>query len=515
MGKKLTSWEKASRERELERDREKRATVVERNRVAYRNAKQSELNEKIESSKERVEAWESLYGNIINLPKRTYELLKSQSGLFENLGKNIPVKLPAFTRKIEIIPIENNYNLKSYKSSKSVNALHSEIKLSIEEYSKKYNKLYISWLDFIFKTKQSYKSYISNAETELEKVIAEDEKRKTAFIDLLKEYEQLIEIENQQFKLKVENEEEIIKEDYKTFSLELGKIIENKSANLKRIKTDFSDLEKPIFYQVLLGLLPIDFDLKPQKYLTNNPSKFKIGISRVTQSEASIYIQLASESFPLDDIQLVMLKERHSEKTLTKAQVKEVEQNYYSGLLLSYAYYMFKYTEIEALQLRVVVKMPDPATGNNILKLIQGVKILKTEFEKINISKIIPCEAVKNFSNLNYIFSEDLIYWSGSHYSNFYSIEKDILEALLSDDEIEIPEDFKGLKKIKTSKSEELESLEYNLSKLVINKKDKTDATKNQKEKSNKNEIPAVKQMTKINRASKEIEDILKELEEL
>jgi hypothetical protein len=513
MGKKLTSWEKAARERELEREREKRANVVERKRVAYRKAKQSELKEQIESSKERVEAWETLYENIINLPKRTFEVFKNKSTLFENLGKNIPTKVPAFTRTIEIIPIENVYNIKSFKSSNNINILKSETKLTIEEYANKYNKLYISWLDFIFKTKQSFNNHILNKEAELEKEITQDEKKKAEFINFLNEYKKLIDLENHEFKLTVDKDEKVIKEDYESFSLELGKIIENKITNLKLIKKEFSDFEKPVFYQVLLRLLPIDFDLKPQKYLTNNPSKLKVGISKVTQSEASIYIQITQESFPIDDIQLVMLKERHSEKPLTKIQVKEIEQNYYSGLLLSYSYYIFKYTELENLQVRVVKNMPDPATGNNILNLIQGIKTSKSEFEKINISKIIPFEAMKKLSNLSYLPSEEVIYWSGRSYFNFYSIEKDVMDALLSDDEIDFPEDFKGVKKIKTPMSEKLQALAYKLSKYVSIKNDAEHSSRNVKGKENNKQIPIIKKMSELDRASREIEDMLKEYE--
>ena len=266
MGKKLTSWEKASRERELEREKEKRAIAVERKRVAYRKAKQSELKEQIESSKEKVEAWESLYNNIINLPKRAYDILKNQSSIFENLGKNIPNKVPAFSRKIEIIPIENSYTIQSFKSSSKINKLIVETNFTIEEYSKKYNKLYITWLDFIFKTKKAYQDHLSNKEVELEKEKREEEKRKSDFINLLNEFEKLVTTENQEFKILVEKEEKVIKEDFEVYSQELNKIIESKNSKVKEVKNDFSDLKKPIFYQILLGLFPIDFDLKPQKY---------------------------------------------------------------------------------------------------------------------------------------------------------------------------------------------------------------------------------------------------------
>jgi hypothetical protein len=262
---------------------------------------------------------------------------------------------------------------------------------------------------------------------------------------------------------------------------------------VKEVKNDFSDLKKPVFYQILLGLFPIDFDLKPQKYLTNNPSKLKIGLSNITESEVALYIQVPQESIPINDIQLVMLKERYSEKPLTKAQIKEIELNYYSGLILSYAYYMFKFTDVENLQLRVVKNMPDPATGKNILNLVQGIKVSKFEFEKINISRVVPFEAVKNFSNLNSISSQDVIYWSRLFYNKFYTIEKDILDALISDDEIEFSEDFKGLKRIQTPMSKDLHDLKYKLSKYTNNSKDKDDFTMNHKGTSSNKEIPVIK----------------------
>ena len=67
MGKKLTSWERAQRDRERERERVKRAQAVEARRNKARAAKEEKIKKDIASAEQAVKGYDLYYQSITNL----------------------------------------------------------------------------------------------------------------------------------------------------------------------------------------------------------------------------------------------------------------------------------------------------------------------------------------------------------------------------------------------------------------------------------------------------------------
>lgn len=512
MGRKLTSYEKSSREREKERERQARAEAVEHRRKEERETKKDQLDLRIKNSERIVKKWEELYQNINNLPKKAYELYNSKSNILDFIRPLNQCKILEFKRSIRFIELTSKYEANSFIESEKLKELRELSELTIYEYSEKFKKRYIPFLDFILQVKKSYSKYIENANRRLEEKTIQEQDRKMKFYFFLENYNNLFKSDIEKFKNDFDNKEDDIRNKYESYISKKIPIVERSKEIIKWIRDNPFDLDSLVYMQIILGIFPIKYQLefnasideddlgltemirgakskkerdelneytielsriiKSNRYIKSDPSRLKVGIRSHMSKRYEIFIELEKDHFPLHDIQLVMLKERHSERPLTKKHIEDIDKNYFSGLVLSYAYFMFKFTSIDIVDIFLLHKLPDASTGNEIFQLKSGHRAVRNNIKNIKFEHIIPSEAIKNFEMIEMPKDFENIFWCKKFYKNKYTIDNDVLNYILSNSDVDYLREFSEKGKFICQLSNELRDLEKQLSELIIDKED-------------------------------------------
>lgn len=128
MGRRLTPWERAQREREREAERKRRAKKVARRREAERLIRETKLKNDIKSAEKAVKQYNSFYNSIINLhlanigkmtfaKKFKHELsYKDKRGFSSKLEKPEEPSMFKFVpkKKLSKLKLQSSYNFESF-----------------------------------------------------------------------------------------------------------------------------------------------------------------------------------------------------------------------------------------------------------------------------------------------------------------------------------------------------------------------------------------------------------------
>jgi len=465
MGKKLTSWEKRERKEEKEREaalsREKTAT----RRQKEREEKEKLLKSKIQDSQSIINNYDKFYFDINNLHLISYNLVKGKD--IKKIVKNsLPLGLiPAFPG-LNVQPIVFLFDKRNFLDDPKLKDLKSNSKLSINQYAKAYKLTYISFLDFLFGVKNKYQSFKGRTLSEIKKIEAQDVERKTEFEEVLNDYKKVVEDSNAKKINLIETEYDKLQEQYNDKIEEIHFRNEELKIELNSISKDFMELRSPIVHEILFKLLPIDFNLGHENYLKSNPSKYPIGIGKIDKQTINFYIEIPDDYFPVEDKAIVMLKDGHKEKNLTKAQINEIKGNYVPSLILSYSYLLFSLSKAEEINVFVISKMVDPSTGHKKLAGVDSRLIEKTILDQLNFTKIQAGKAIGNFKkiNLDEYINDDKIYWSNNRKPKEFDSKEYLNDISLYSIPVESNKKGKAItKKIELNKTAEIIEFENKL----------------------------------------------------
>jgi hypothetical protein len=453
MGRKLEDWERSQRDRNQELERLEKANATQHRRLMLKIEKQEEFYEEYQKSERIVNIWESIFFKINRLQVVAYNFFNDYDTLKDLFLKNQVKILSEYSRDILFVPL-NEISIDNFLENEFLETAKIESEYSLDDYCRKYEKKYIPLLKFLFKNiKREFDLFID----ERSKLIENEEIRKKQYKLLLDQYKKLEINYLNTFNQSERGIRDTFLNELKDFNTEIS----SKNEFFNKISLELNNIKSPFFYNLLLLNLPIRFLFKDDyeniffmsigrsisevyKSKSNEPSnnfsdkktvidtvieKYndksffneyfnwnlepkKIGIGKIKDknSPINVYLVLPEEHFPLKNIRYILLKERHTSNQLTIKQKEEIENNFYPALAFSYAHYFFKYTLSDIVNIHILVDGFNLSTGSKENLFFNGFSFERSLFESMSLEKILPVEAIKNFTKIKSVENQEVVW---------------------------------------------------------------------------------------------------------
>jgi hypothetical protein len=514
MGKKLSSWEKAARERQREREAaERRAkTAARKDREKAVKEREKELYAKLGSTYAKL--FDELYDRLTNLTStdRAKEINAQQA-------IQIPPKLKELKSLVNLSyqSVSSEYTQNDFKESELLRDAESDKNMDFATYKNKYGSFFSNLFG---STTKKYQEFIIEATRKAQDALAKDEERKKKFHEALLEYEEAIKNHNKtaETKLSLANNKrnEIfvqLNNDIKSLNKEIESISQHIELAFKNyIHSDFVDLiglnlplQFPDLDEVANNLISDISEIDKTFY--DSPSNgFEYGL-KINESNIILYVKYSKDYFPFPSrLQINETAQSFSVTSLTKNRIKQIDDNLVAGIVLCYIAYIFNSVpEVNELTIYTVKDDIDDATGKPVLNPEQGLKVTRSHFFDLQFDRLVPFQTNKSFSfKVDKDIELENIHWfkinkSKNRFLNkiqmvnntINNIKKSI--ALLDSEDFNHPLDKNF---IKTTE---------NLEKYVIIKGAKTKQTQTRKKQTNKKQAISKKSSNIIDNKPKEI----------
>ena len=498
MGKKLSYWEKASREsakrsqraagkarmasqkretsRRNEAERVKRANAAASRRSAEKRERESKKLAEQKVGKNNGENFLNLMEGLANyvkiLNKFGYKLPNGKS--FEFSGSISKLKYPGdFSSKDSMPEIE----LSDFNPNKAIRKLTTNKNMTYDVFKSKYGTFFGNLFG---STKKLYGPFVLDNESKFNSLKEKEDKRKEDFKIALNNYLEYLKKHNKSIK-----EKEI--KDNKNRVENFDKLVESvdnynkvRTSLVKKINKAFDSIKEPDFESLFSINLPIKFELldsfaKQLKSKVPNLSSdfykspnthFKYGINTAGK-ELELFLSYEEDFFPLPSNQQVnIISSGSSVVQLSKTNKTNIEKNIVPNICLLYAQYAYSTIgSLDKFNMYIGKNTHDKVTGAKIVDWSFNLSFNKSDFQKLNFKNIIPFETLKLFANSSQNIPDNVKWFGSRKSSNKFSKEIDSLEKLFDKTLIEI-DDLKN-DKFKYPEKTELNKLKSTANKIA------------------------------------------------
>ncbi len=389
MGRKLTSWERAEREREREALRKKRAREVAARREKARKEKEKKLASDVKAAENEVKKYDKFYSSLTNLHNYPIGTTTFNTKFLKPLSYSKP-KAPDKPKKIV-------YNKKAFKFSKQskLTKVKKESNYNFEQYCKSEDRVSFFLIALLLGTKNDHKEYLKKKSVELEEL--EKDKRNEKESHSSKEIERKNEIEEQNknklvsFEQRLEKYEASLKTAQESFSKEEEKRIDWYS-NLKNGKKD--EMETACEF-----MFPLEFSLD-SSYEMLNPTDVSVGYNVINSEEVKICINFPEELnfLPEKGIKMTPSGKGISEFKISQKVRNEVSNRIFCSIAFAYLKTVFNVMKsVDKISIEVGKNGTDLKTGGaaDLIFLIMNVN--RKDFEEIKLKNIDVLHAIENF----------------------------------------------------------------------------------------------------------------------
>lgn len=498
MGKKLSYWEKASREsakrnqraagksrmasqkretsRKNEAERVAKANAAARRRSTEKRERENNKLAEQKAGKNNGENFLNLTDGLANyikiLNKFGYKLPNGKS--FEFSGGISKLKYPGDFSSNGIM---SEIELSVFNPNKALKILTTNKNMTYDVFKSKYGTFFGNLFG---STKKLYGPFISDNESKFITLKEKEDKRKEDFKIALNNYLEYLKKHN---KLIKEKEIKDNKDRVENFD-KLGESVDNynkvRTSLVKKINKAFNSIKEPDFESLFAINLPFKFDLLDSfaKQLKSNvpnlhnnfyesPNKhFKYGINTAGK-ELELFLSYEEDFFPLPSNQQInIISSGSSVVQLSKTNKTNIEKNIVPNICLLYAQYAYDTIDsLDKFNMYIGKDTHDKVTGAKIVDWSFNLSFNRSDFQKLNFKNIIPFETLKLFSNSSQNFPENIKWFGSRSSSNKFSKEIDSLEKLFDKTLIEM-NDLKN-DKFKYPEKTELNNLKSTANKIA------------------------------------------------
>jgi len=365
MGKKLTSWERAQRERQREEDRRRKATAVKRRRDAARSEKEAKIKQNIATAEKAVQQYEQFYDSITNL-----HLHKIGTKNFLSKFKN-KLESPSILKK------PKNPGKFTFKEKKELKILKKESEYDFNSYCKAENKSTFFLFVMLFGTEKKHKEYLTKRKSDYDNLKIKEEKRK----------------------IKEETDHNLFIEQYENDMIEYNKKLSEFQTTAKDWFTKLSTGDLQIQEEASELIFPIEYSFN-EEHEMSNPTDSDVGY-KITSSELiDICINLPSDLdfLPEKGLKMTVSGKAASEFKISQKNKTEAANRVLCSIAFSYIKSIFNVLKnIKTINIEVGIAGADPKTGNAADLIFLTIKLSRTEYDQINLSNIDVINAVENF----------------------------------------------------------------------------------------------------------------------
>lgn len=365
MGRKLTSWERAQRERKRESERRRRAAAVQKRREAARAAKEAKIKKNIAEAEKAVKRYEKFYQSITNLH------------LHKIGNKNFIDKLENRLESSSIIEKPKNPGEFNFKEKKQLKMLKKEKEYDFNSYCKAERKSTFFLFVMLFGTQKKYEEYLRIKNDQYKKLKLKEENRKEQ--EEINHNKNIDKYENEikKYKTKLAEFQSIAKDWFNKLSI--GDV---------QVQEEASELMFPIEY-----LIDKDYEM-------SNPTDSDVGY-KITNSELiDICINLPSDLdfLPEKGLKMTRSGKAASEFRISQKLRTEVADRVLCSTAFSYIQSIFNvFEKMQKINIEVGIAGTDPKTGNAADLIFLTINLSKDDYKKINLSKVDVINAVENF----------------------------------------------------------------------------------------------------------------------
>lgn len=448
MGRKLSSWEKAQRDRERERERE-----ANRQKTAARRAKERKAKQEVESAQRDLGSLYSKVSNMILYGLTNYVGFLLQEKMKFPSARNIAFPSPfdwKYPGDLKAEEYQSGLNINSFKPNSALKTLKFNKDMDYNFFKGKYGSFFAN----IFgQTKKNHAQFISEASVKYDEIYKKDQKRKEDYKIAFKEYEQEILAYNQDIIKKGVTDNSTRKSNFESLSDQLNIFNNELSTFQDKVDQTFNSINNPSFNKLFCNNLPLEFDhidemakelmkgipeLSKDFYISPK-SHFKYGFG-LTSNTVHLFLLYDDQYFPLPSRQQVnSVASGWSVRPLIKKSIQSLEKDMTPSAAIYYCHYAFKsISAIDKLFITVGKEGIDRATGSKNLEWLNNYLIERDKFEGLNFEHVESNQALDLFSFKEKLqFDSEAIYWSSSRSSSNNVFSDDLKVLHKSNEELE------------------------------------------------------------------------------